>query len=105
MRSVAASKTDITENIPIIGLIIKDTKMLFEFKDNGNNNIVLPIEPLLSKLNGATETEIKVLIYAAAAAQDGVFDEKTVQELSGMDLTEILIALQYWRGSEVITIS
>jgi DnaD/phage-associated family protein len=79
--------------------------MLFEFKDNGNNNIVLPIEPLLSKLNGATETEIKVLIYAAAAAQDGVFDEKAVQELSGMDLTEILIALQYWRGSEVITIS
>lgn len=79
--------------------------MLFEFKTQENNNVVLPKEALLAKLGTATETEIKVLIYAAAAAVDGIFDERAVQELSGMDLTDIIIALQFWRGSEVIALS
>lgn len=79
--------------------------MLFEFKNLSEDNIILPKEALLSRLGGATETEIKVLLYAAAAASNGVFDENGIKALSGMELTDIIIALQFWRGTDVIAIS
>ena len=78
--------------------------MDFKFCNN-DNTITLPRDRVLSKLPAASPIELKVLIYAAAAASDGIFTEADIQALSGLDLTEIIIALQFWRGAEVITIS
>ncbi len=75
--------------------------MKFKFV-NTNGLITLPKVPLLNKIENASETEIKVLIYASATAENGTFDEKSIQKLSGLDLTEIIIALQFWRGAEVL---
>lgn len=78
--------------------------MIFEFC-NTDNTITLPRDLVLSKLPGASPIELKVLLYAAVAASGGTFSENDIQALSGLDLTEIIIALQFWRGAEVITIS
>ncbi len=77
--------------------------MIFRFVNN-ENMMTLPKAPLLSKLRNASENEIKVLLYGAAAAVNGSFNENDIQELSGLDITDIIIALQFWRGAEVLTI-
>ena len=75
--------------------------MMFEFIKK-QNNIQLPYEAL-DKLNTASDTELRVLIYASAAASDGgSFDENDIQKLSNLELTDIIIALQFWRGAGVI---
>ena len=80
--------------------------MLFKFLNEENNILTLPKEPLASKIKGASELEIKVLLYSALiASEKGVFSENDIQTLSGFDLTDIIIALQFWRGAEVLSIS
>lgn len=75
--------------------------MIYKFTDN-DNLLTLPKDKLLNKLGSASETEIKVLLYAASVAENGSFDEKAIEAVSGYDLTEIVIALQFWRGAEVL---
>lgn len=77
--------------------------MIFKFV-TGENIITLPKDALLSKLPAASEIELKVLLYASALADKGSFDENDIQKLSGLDLTDIVIALQFWRGAEVLTL-
>ena len=78
--------------------------MNYKFIENCNM-FTLPRDALLNKLGQASETEVKVLLYAAAAAVDGSFDENEVQRLSGIDLTDVKNALQFWRGADVICLS
>lgn len=79
--------------------------MLLKF-GNENEIISLPLKPMLNKIKSASETELKVLLFAAAvAAEKGIFDENDIQKLSGLDTTEIVIALQFWRGAEVLVMA
>lgn len=74
-------------------------KFLF---NNTQNGITLPLS-VMDKLKTASDVEIRVLLYAAALAQQTTsFDANDIQAVSGLDLTEIIIALQFWRGAEVI---
>lgn len=77
--------------------------MLFKF-NSSTGSIILPKEPFMEKINGASEAELKVLLFAAASACDnnGVFDETAIQKTSGLDLNDIIFALQFWRGAGVI---
>lgn len=77
--------------------------MIFKFINN-ENKLTLPKDALLSKLPSASEIELKVLLYASALADKGHFDENDIQKISGLDLTDIIIALQFWRGAEVLTL-
>ena len=77
--------------------------MIFKFTDS-ENTINLPKDALLNKLSTASETELKVLLYASALADKGSFDENDIQKISNLDLTDIIIALQFWRGAEVLTL-
>lgn len=80
--------------------------MLFEFLNDNREILTLPKEQLSNKIKGASELEIKVLLYSAIiSSEKGNFSENDVQEISGYDLTDIIIALQFWRGAEVLTIS
>ena len=82
--------------------------MNFEFKEKLNNDdlLVLPKSLLLDKLASASETELKILLYSAAVSSNkGVFDENDIQEISGFDLTDIIIALQFWRGAGILCAS
>ncbi len=79
--------------------------MLLKF-GNENEIISLPLKPMLNKIKSASETELRVLLFAAAvAAEKGIFDENDIQKLSGLDTTEIVIALQFWRGAEVLVMA
>ena len=69
----------------------------------GSDVIKLPKDLLISKIEQASETELKVLLYASTFENE--FDENDIQTLSGLDLTEIIIALQFWRGAEVISLA
>ena len=77
--------------------------MNFKFKDS-QNSVTLPVDAVLNNLPDASENELKILIYAASAASrnSGVFDEKDVAAQSGFDLTDIISALQFWRGAGVL---
>lgn len=77
--------------------------MFFKF-NSSTGSIFLPKEPFIEKINGASETELKVLLFAAASASDnnGVFDETAIQKMSGLDMNDIIFALQFWRGAGVI---
>ncbi len=77
--------------------------MIFKFV-NSENIISLPKDALLSKLPAASETELKVLLYASALTDKGSFDENDIQKISNLDITDIIIALQFWRGAEVLTL-
>lgn len=80
--------------------------MLFEFLNEGRTILALPKEQLSNKIKSASELELKVLLYSAVlASEKGSFSEKDIEEISGYDLTDIIIALQFWRGAEVLTIS
>ena len=80
--------------------------MLFEFLNDGGTILTLPKEQLSNKIKGASELELKVLLYSAVVSSEkGAFNENDIQEISGYDLTDIIIALQFWRGAEVLTIS
>lgn len=78
--------------------------MNFKFV-NSENLITLPKDALLNKLPTASETELKVLLYASALADKESFDENDIQKLSNLDLTDIIIALQFWRGAEVLSLA
>lgn len=74
-------------------------KFLF---NNTENGITLP-PSVVGKLSAASDVEVRVLLYAAALAQQTTsFDANDIQAVSGLDLTEIIIALQFWRGADVI---
>lgn len=77
--------------------------MIFKFISN-ENILTLPKDALLSRLSTASEIELKVLLYASALADKVSFDENDIQKISGLDLTDIIIALQFWRGAEVLTL-
>ncbi|MBE6717755.1 MAG: DnaD domain protein [Ruminococcaceae bacterium] len=82
--------------------------MNFEFtqKLNKDDLIFLPKTSLLNKIGSASEKELKILLYASAVASEKeIFDENDIQNISGLDLTEIIIALQFWRGAEVLCAS
>lgn len=73
--------------------------------NSGNDVIALPKNILLNKLNTVSETELKVLICASAiATEKQSFDAEDIQKMCGLDLTEIIIALQFWRGSDVLSV-
>ena len=76
--------------------------MFFKFNQSVSS-LVLPKEPIIDKINGASETELKVLLFAAASENEGVFNENRIQELSGLDTNDIIFALQFWRGAGVIS--
>lgn len=78
--------------------------MNFKFV-NSENIMTLPKDALLSKLPTASEIELKVLLYASALEDKESFDENDIQKISGLDLTDIIIALQFWRGAEVLTLA
>ena len=82
--------------------------MNFEFKNklNIDDAIILPKSILLDKLKNASASEIKILLYAASiASEKQSFSETDIQNISGLDLTEIIIALQFWRGAEVLCLA
>lgn len=67
-------------------------------------NIVLPKSPLLEKLGQVSETELKVLLCAAAlSAESGSFDENDIKNISDIDLNDIIFALQFWRGAGLLS--
>ncbi|MBR5315016.1 MAG: DnaD domain protein [Clostridia bacterium] len=79
--------------------------MKFTFT-SGNDTISLPKNALLNKLNTVSEAELKVLICASAiSAEKECFDAEDIQKMSGLDLTQIIIALQFWRGSDVLSVA
>ncbi len=78
--------------------------MIFKFINN-ENILTLPKDALLSKLPTASEIELKVLLYASALGDKESFDENDIQKISNLDLTDIIIALQFWRGAEVLTLA
>ncbi len=79
--------------------------MKFVF-NTGNDVISLPKNILLNKLNTITETELKVLICASAIANEKEsFDAQDIQQLCGLDVTDIISALQFWRGSDVLSVA
>ncbi len=71
--------------------------------NSAEENITLPKELLLNKIEQASPTELKVLLYAASMGNE--FDEADIQNISGLDLTEIIIALQFWRGADVLSVA
>ena len=77
--------------------------MKFEFIQN-DTNICLPLS-MLDKLGQASDTELRVLLYAAAVAgengSDG-FSPEDIQRASALDLTDVISALQFWRGAGVL---
>ena len=81
---------------------IRNNNMKFCF-NSADENIVLPKELLLNKIEQASPTELKVLLYAASMGKE--FDETDIQNISGLDLTEIIIALQFWRGADVLCVA
>ena len=71
-----------------------------------DDNIILPKSALFDKIQPASENEIKVLLYAALLSSEGsAFDESDIQKISGFDTTDIIIALQFWRGAGVLSLS
>lgn len=79
--------------------------MNFTFTNNSDNIITLPKEQLLSKISTASESEIKILLYAASFVSNGnSFNETDIVNAFGLDLTEVIIALQFWRGAGVLKV-
>ena len=79
--------------------------MNFIFTNDSNNVITLPKEQLISKLGTASENEIKILLYAASLASSGnSFNETDIVNTFGLDITEVIIALQFWRGAGILKV-
>ena len=72
-----------------------------QFFFNESNGARLP-KCLLNKIEQASLTEQKVLLYASTV--DEPFDENDIHKISGLDLNEIIFALQFWRGADVLTV-
>ncbi len=76
--------------------------MKYEFINN-QENILLPKEAIADKINIAGEIELKVLLYSSLVAnEENFFDEQKISEISGIDISEVINALQFWRGAGVI---
>jgi len=78
--------------------------MKYEFIKT-SDTLILPKEKLIEKLKTSGETELKVLLYASAiASEGGEITENRISELSGLDTTDIISGLQFWRGADVIAV-
>lgn len=75
--------------------------MKLEFTDK-EPAVKLP-KKALDSINTASETELRVLLYACCVSENGeAFDENDIQKLSGLDTPEIVSCLQFWRGANVL---
>lgn len=79
--------------------------MKYELTNQGQS-VSLPATVIQNKIEQATETELKVLLYIITLADgNSVFTASDIQEISSLELEDIISALQFWRGAGVLKIA